>query len=235
MRAALPAPCALAAVALRPTTPLLCVAAQPRAARAALRTPCSLAAVTSRSASLRRLAAQPRAARAVRPRAATRAAYEARSESSAAIRDGIAKFDAGDAAGALALFQSALTLPGSGTRKIRNQPAELSTGEKQAAYYNCAVAHATLGEVEDGLEALECAFKTGFGDWVRHGTARAIQDYNLLTESDELAPLRTSPVFQTLLDKYKLVPSRLAMELDFSSSALGRFAAASNSSFKAKP
>ena len=164
-----------------------------------------------------------------------RVAYEARSESSAAIRDGIAKFDAGDAAAALALFQSALTLPGSGIRKIRNQPAELSTGEKQAAYYNCAVAHAALGEVDNGLEALECAFKTGFGDWVRHGTAQAIRDYALLTESEELAPLRAGPEFAALLDKYKLVPSRLALELDFSSSALGRFTAEANSSFKAKP
>ena len=202
------------------------------AMRAALRAPCSgFAAVVPRP-TLRRLAAQPRAAR---PRVVTRAAYEALSESSAAIRDGIAKFDAGEAAAALSLFQSALTLPGSGTRKIRTQPAELSTGEKQAAYYNCAVAHAALGEVEDGLEALECAFRSGFGDWVRHGTAQAIRDYALLTESDELAPLRTSPAFEALLDKYKLVPSRLAVELDFSSSALGRFAEASNKSFKAKP
>lgn len=166
---------------------------------------------------------------------ATRAAYENLSESSAAIRDGIAKFDAGDAAGALALFQAALKLPGSGQRKIRGTPAELSVGEKQAAYFNCASSHAALGEVEYGLEALEMAFQCGFGDWVRHGAAQAIQDYNMLCESEELAPLRTSPAFEALLDKYKLVPSRLAVELDFSSSALGRFAAKSNKSFKAKP
>jgi hypothetical protein len=161
-----------------------------------------------------------------------------------------------------ARFQAALTLPGSGIKKDRAKPAELSTGEKQAAYFNCAVAHGALGEVDDGLEAIEMAFRCGYGacprsiaavvhlllclpqsdskfratgDWVRHGTAQAIQDYNLLTESEELAPLRASPAFEALLDRYKLVPSRLAVELDFSSSALGRFAAANNSGFKAKP
>ena len=85
------------------------------------------------------------------------------SESTAAIREGCDLFAAGDAAGALARFQAALTLPGSGIKKDRAKPAELSTGEKQAAYFNCAVAHGALGEVEDGLEAIEMAFRCGYG------------------------------------------------------------------------
>jgi hypothetical protein len=71
---------------------------------------------------------------------------------------------------------------------------------------------------------------------VRHGVAQALADYEHLTTSDELAPLRqgadASARFAALLDKYKLVPSRLARELDFSSSSLGRYVEANR--FKAK-
>jgi hypothetical protein len=65
------------------------------------------------------------------------------SESTAAINAGCALVAAGDAKGALARFQESLTLPGSGIKKDRAKPAELSTGEKQAAYFNwCAAASA---------------------------------------------------------------------------------------------
>jgi hypothetical protein len=85
------------------------------------------------------------------------------SESTQAIRDGCELFAAGDAAKALLRFQESLTLPGSGVKKDRNKPAELSTGEKQSAYFNCAVAHAALGEVDEGLEALEMCLRCGYG------------------------------------------------------------------------
>ncbi len=85
------------------------------------------------------------------------------SECTAAINAGCALFAAGDAAGALSRFQESLTLPGSGIKKDRAKPAELSTGEKQAAYFNCAVAHSSLGEVDAGLEALEMALRCGYG------------------------------------------------------------------------
>jgi hypothetical protein len=70
---------------------------------------------------------------------------------------------------------------------------------------------------------------------VRHGTAQAIADYDNLTTTAELAVLRDAQggvPFQELLDRFKLVPSRLARELDFSSSVLGRYVEANR--FRAK-
>ena len=43
---------------------------------------------------------------------------------------------------ALELFEAALALPGSGVRKQKNGPRELSTGERQAALYNIACCQA---------------------------------------------------------------------------------------------
>jgi hypothetical protein len=61
------------------------------------------------------------------------------------------------------------------------------------------------------------------GDWIRHGAAQAIADYDTLMTTDELATLREDARFTELLDRFKIVPSRLAREFDFSSSSTGRF------------
>ena len=73
------------------------------------------------------------------------------------------------------------------------------------------------------------------GDWVRHGVAQALADYDTLTTTEELAALRGvdgGATFAALLEKYKIVPSRMARELDFSSSSLGRYVEATR--FRAK-
>jgi tetratricopeptide (TPR) repeat protein len=85
------------------------------------------------------------------------------SECTAAITAGCALFAAGDAAGALREFQACLELPGAGVKKDRKLPAALSTGEKQAAYFNLAVAHTALGELDHALEALEMCLRCGYG------------------------------------------------------------------------
>ncbi len=70
---------------------------------------------------------------------------------------------------------------------------------------------------------------------MRHGTAQAIADYDTLMGTAELAALREldgGAPFAALLEQFKVVPSRMARELDFSSSSTGRFIAATR--FKAK-
>ena len=84
-----------------------------------------------------------------------------------------------DPSAALAQFVAALDLPGSGPRRVKGKPAELSTGEFQAALYNAACCYAKLGDTAAGVDALRAAVEAGFDDWdaLRKGDA-------------DLAPLR---------------------------------------------
>ena len=84
-----------------------------------------------------------------------------------------------DPSAALAQFIAALDLPGSGPRRLKGKPAELSTGELQAALYNSACCYAKLGDTAAGVDALRAAVEAGFDDWdaLRKGDA-------------DLAPLR---------------------------------------------
>ena len=68
----------------------------------------------------------------------------------------------------------------------------MSDGEKQAALYNIACAHAVRGDVEKGLEAVAGCLEAGYEDV---GTLRADAD---------LAPLRSDPRFEGLIAR--LVP-----------------------------
>ena len=87
--------------------------------------------------------------------------------SSEAIERGMALFAAGEPAPALALFQKAFELPGSGTLRDRKKPREMSIGEVQSAYYNMACCFSALGNEYDkeGLQALQASFKAGFDDF----------------------------------------------------------------------
>ena len=86
-----------------------------------------------------------------------------------------------DPSAALAQFVAALDLPGSGPRRMKGKPAELSTGELQAALYNAACCYAKLGDTVGGMDTLRAAVEAGFDDWdaLRKGDA-------------DLAPLRES-------------------------------------------
>ena len=114
-----------------------------------------LAARPRASPSHRLQRAAPRRGLAVRPRAADTAR--------GAIDDGIALLESGDAQAALAEFTRALTLPGTGLKRYRDKPPSVSEGEAQAALYNCACAHAALGDVASGLAALSDAVAAGDG------------------------------------------------------------------------
>lgn len=47
-------------------------------------------------------------------------------------------------AAALAMFEDALTLPGTGQKKFTDKPAEISDGERATALYNIACCHCQL-------------------------------------------------------------------------------------------
>jgi hypothetical protein len=113
--------------------------------------------------------------------AATPAVPRAPEDAAAAIAAGLRAFAAGDATAALALFTSALELPGSGVRRMKGSARELSQGEEQAALFNAACCHARLGNAVAGLECLQLCVRAGF------------DDYNALRSDTDLAPLRSSP------------------------------------------
>lgn len=108
-----------------------------------------------------------------------------------AIDAGLALFQQGRYADALALFERAPTLPGTGTKRFRDKPAAASDGERQAALFNAACAHARLGSADQGLAALAACLGAGYEDWA---TVEADAD---------LAPLRADPRFQQLSARYK--------------------------------
>ena len=60
------------------------------------------------------------------------------------IEEGQRAFQSEEYATAIALFEKALTSEGSGTKRDRTKPAELSLGEKQSAYYNLAASHGKI-------------------------------------------------------------------------------------------
>ena len=84
------------------------------------------------------------------------------SDAAAAIEDAQEQYGAGDFAGAVKTLEGALKLGGSGVKRDRSKPAELSLGEKQAIFYNLTSAHSKLGAVDRGLEALEALLQAGY-------------------------------------------------------------------------
>lgn len=120
-------------------------------------------------------------------------------DAAAAIALGLTLFRAEPRA-ALEQFVAALDMPGSGPRRTKGKPAELSTGELQAALFNAACCHAQLGEPGEGMAALRAAVDAGFDDWA------------VLRQDADLAPLRQSaewPPFAASLPAPKPPPSFL--------------------------
>lgn len=79
----------------------------------------------------------------------------------AAIAQGIElcrekKYDA-----AQGLFEAALELPGTGTKRFRNKPPQISNSERIAALYNIACCQGQLGNIQNGMIALAGALESG--------------------------------------------------------------------------
>lgn len=99
------------------------------------------------------------------PRAAAPPSSDAQPDTAAsATRLGLALAKAGDHAAALALFETALTLPGAGVVRVRGGAPELTPGEQQYALYNAACCRARLGDADGAAAALAACVAAGFED-----------------------------------------------------------------------
>lgn len=108
-----------------------------------------------------------------------------------AIDAGLALFQQQRYADALALFERAPTLPGTGLKRYRDRPPLASDGERQAALFNAACAHAALGAVDQGLAALAGCLGAGY------------EDFAQVDSDPDLAPLRADPRFAQLMARYR--------------------------------
>lgn len=126
-----------------------------------------------------------------------------------AIERGLDVYETKDYAGALAAFEQAFNLPGTGVKRDKKKPAELSNGEKYSALYNIACCQAQLGEHREGMVALAGCMEAGY------------EDYDNLREDPDLEPLRQYPEFEGLIRKFE--PQGLAKQFDPKQSALYRF------------
>jgi hypothetical protein len=135
------------------------------------------------------------------------------SDAAAAIEDAQEQYQGGDFAGAVKTLEGALKLGGSGTKRDRSKPAELSLGEKQAIFYNLSSAHSKLGDVDRGLEALEALLQAGYCSAQLYGFGKANEDYVRLMRDAR---------FKQCVDKYQVTPTELQLQLDPSQSVIGR-------------
>jgi len=144
------------------------------------------------------------------------------SDAAAAIEEGQELYDTEDYTGAIAKWEQALKLGGSGTKRDRAKPAELSFGEKQAVYYNTACAHAALGDPDSGLKALEAALKEGYCSPQLYGIGGASEQHARLMRDAGLAKLAEDPRFQPLVGKYKVTATEMQIQTDPSQSSVVR-------------
>lgn len=108
-----------------------------------------------------------------------------------AIEQGLQVFNEGDTVRALQLFQRSLTLPGTGMKRFRDKPREISDEEKQAALYNTACCLGRMGEPEEALKAVAGCLDNGY------------TDFDVLRRDPDLAPVRESPKFEGLLKRFE--------------------------------
>ena len=155
------------------------------------------------------------------------------SDATEAIDDAQALYEDKDFAGAVALLEKALTMAGSGVKRDRSKPAELSLGERQSIFYNLTANHALLNDVPKAARCLELLFDSGYGNPKLYGIARAAEDAQRLAVDSDLANLRADVIFAELVSKYSASPSALAVQLDPGSSSVGRAIKGVNDKFKA--
>lgn len=121
------------------------------------------------------------------------------------LTEGREAFNAGDFSRALEVFEAALD-PAVGA----------APEERQSLLFNVACCHTALGDEPSAVLALRGAHAAGFG--------KDVGDFDALSTSPALKPLRESGALQALVDELGIRPTRLQRELDFGSSTIGRFA-----------
>jgi tetratricopeptide (TPR) repeat protein len=144
------------------------------------------------------------------------------SDASAAIADAQELYERGEYAEAVTTLEGALKLAGSGTRRDRSKPAELSLGEQQACFYNLTCAHSMLGDLDKAVKSLELTLRAGYCSAQLYGFGRANEDYERLMRDEGLERVRKDPRFKQLVDQFNVEPSELQLQLDPSQSVIGR-------------
>ena len=138
------------------------------------------------------------------------------------IEEGQRAFQSEEYATAIALFEKALTSEGSGTKRDRTKPAELSLGEKQSAYYNLAASHAKMAHWDLAFASLELTFQSGYANGRLYGLGRAARDFQRLEMDKDLEELKKDERWKTILTKYRVRGSEIAFQLDPSNSSIGK-------------
>ena len=144
------------------------------------------------------------------------------SDAAAAIEDAQAQYEAKDFAAAVKTLEGALKMSGSGVRRDRAKPAELSLGEQQAVFYNLMCAHSQLGDVDKAIASLEAVLRAGSCSAQLYGFGKANEDYERLMRDGDLEAAREDPRFKQVVDRYNVEPSELQLQLDPSQSVIGR-------------
>ena len=119
-------------------------------------------------------------------------------------------------------IEGALKMSGSGVRRDRAKPAELSLGEQQAVFYNLMCAHSQLGDVDKAIASLEAVLRAGYCSAQLYGFGKANEDYERLMRDGDLETARADPRFKQVVDRYNVEPSELQLQLDPSQSVIGR-------------
>jgi len=138
------------------------------------------------------------------------------------IEAGREEFQSENYASAITLFEKALTAEGSGTKRDRTKPAELSLGEKQSAYYNLAAAHAKMENWDLAFASLELTFQSGYANGRLYGLGRAARDYEQLEFDEDLKDLKRDERWSEVMEKYRVKGSEIAFQLDPSNSSIGK-------------
>lgn len=144
------------------------------------------------------------------------------SDASAAIADAQDEYENGQYEQSVKTLEGALKLGGSGTRRDRSKPAELSLGEQQACFYNLTCSHSKMGDCDKALKSLEMTLRAGYCSAQLYGFGKANEDYNRLMTDEGLATVRADARFKGIVNEFNVEPSELQLQLDPSQSVIGR-------------
>eukprot|EP01025_Chloroclados_australasicus_P050459 TRINITY_DN5803_c0_g1_i1.p1 TRINITY_DN5803_c0_g1~~TRINITY_DN5803_c0_g1_i1.p1 ORF type:complete len:252 (+),score=10.87 TRINITY_DN5803_c0_g1_i1:127-882(+) len=112
-------------------------------------------------------------------------------DAQSAITAGLKSFESKNYGLAKAYFEQAMKLPGSGVKRDRYKPQELSDGEKQAVYYNLACCYTQEAEYTEAIQMLAKCFEAGYRNFDQ---VMKDEDLKLLQENE--------PRFKSLLDYF---------------------------------
>jgi tetratricopeptide (TPR) repeat protein len=139
------------------------------------------------------------------------------------IEEGLRQFKEKKFEQAVQSFERALTSEGNGTKRDRAKSKELTTAEKQSAYYNLAACHAKMENYDLAFASLELTFENGYANARTYGVARASKDFEALLNDVDLIPLKNvDERWDAITQKYRVKGSELAYQLDVSNSTIGR-------------